>query len=326
ERASRAPRPARGRRGRSAGSSRRSRRRRRGGCASRDAQARELAVVLAREQQLRRDRADEREEHVPLRVPGVALRAEEGLRRLAAEQPGPPPEELVGGADRERAHRDEREEPPPALQGRGPQQELAGEDRRHEALREVAEPVVGITREVERVLRPEAERHARVRVVAADDEDERVQEEQAVGERRQREAPPRRDEDRDADEHREDLEPPCAALRGREARPDGRREGEGEQHARLAPRGGRGGGARARHQARAAKRAGESAAASGGRAFPSTRSATRRAVIGASRIPLRWWPAASTSPGAPGTWPTAGSPSGVAGRRPDQAPRKAQAP
>ena len=44
-------------------------------------QTRELPVVTASEEKLRRDRADQRDEHVPLRVPDVALGAEEGVRR-----------------------------------------------------------------------------------------------------------------------------------------------------------------------------------------------------------------------------------------------------
>jgi len=38
-----------------------------------------------RQQQLRCDRADEREEHVPLRIPDIALRTEESLRVTAAD-------------------------------------------------------------------------------------------------------------------------------------------------------------------------------------------------------------------------------------------------
>ena len=46
---------------------------------------RELAIVDPGEEKLRRDGADERHEHVPLRVPGIALRAEELLRALAED-------------------------------------------------------------------------------------------------------------------------------------------------------------------------------------------------------------------------------------------------
>ena len=58
-------------------------------------QPQQLAVVHPPQQQLRRDGPAAREEHVPLRVPHVALRAEERAGRVAACERGPPLRELV---------------------------------------------------------------------------------------------------------------------------------------------------------------------------------------------------------------------------------------
>ena len=55
---------------------------------------------------------------------------------------------------------------------------------RDEALCEVADAVVVVAGEVKQVLHPEPERHARVGVVAAQDQDAGVHEDQDVGERR----------------------------------------------------------------------------------------------------------------------------------------------
>ena len=78
-----------------------------------------------------------------------------------------------------------------------PEKQLARDERRDEALREVAEPVVVVAREAERVAHPEAERHLGVRVVAAEAEDRGVDREKHVKERRERERAPGRDEHRE---------------------------------------------------------------------------------------------------------------------------------
>src|SRR5439155_24021178 len=71
----------------------------------------QLPIVTARQQQLTAARSHESREHVPPCVPHVALRPEEILRRLAPGKRGPPLDELVTGADRQRdAHR-EKEQP-----------------------------------------------------------------------------------------------------------------------------------------------------------------------------------------------------------------------
>jgi hypothetical protein len=132
-----------------------------------------LPVVEAPQQEGGRKRAEERERHVLLRVPDVALRAEERVAFGAGGGGDRPLEQLVRRADRQ-ADGDDDEVEPAAPHRVAADEDLAREDRRHEALREVAEAVVVVARQPERVARPIAERHLRVRVMPADAEDHRV--------------------------------------------------------------------------------------------------------------------------------------------------------
>src|SRR5690606_14862144 len=66
---------------------------------SRPPEPHELPVVPAGQEPLRRDGADEGEAHIPLRVPHVALCAEEGVRLGAHEECGPPLQQFVKRAD-----------------------------------------------------------------------------------------------------------------------------------------------------------------------------------------------------------------------------------
>jgi len=100
----------------------------------------------------------------------------------------------------------------------------------------VPEPVVVVSRESEGVLRPLPERHLGVGVVAAEHQDEGVEEEEPVEERREREPRRRRDEDRRADEHRGDLEEPGEPVLRADPGDDERGEGQHEEDERLAPR------------------------------------------------------------------------------------------
>jgi hypothetical protein len=135
-------------------------------------------------------------------------------RNASAAEPtedrGEPLDQLVGGAECETHAHDEEAEPLAARQGRAAEQHLAREHRRDETLREVADAVVVVSRQTERILRPEAERHLRVRVVPAQHQDERVHEQQAVHEWREREASRGEHEDRRDDQDRRDLEQPGA--------------------------------------------------------------------------------------------------------------------
>src|SRR6266436_5407559 len=122
-------------------------------------QSRDLAVVVSAQQRQGRDRSHEGREHVPLSVPLIALRAEEGVRALPADEGRPPLDELVGRADGQ-AHADDQEREPLAGPERRPaDQDLADDDRGHEALGEVPEAIVGVAGEPQRVGRPVPERH-----------------------------------------------------------------------------------------------------------------------------------------------------------------------
>ena len=80
------------------------------------------------------------------------------------------------------------------------QQELADQDRGHEPLQEVSDAVEVIAFEPEPVLHPHTERHLRVGVVSADEEDRGEHERERVRERSEPEPAERGDEDRDADQ------------------------------------------------------------------------------------------------------------------------------
>ena len=91
-------------------------------------------------------------------------------------------------------------------------QDLARGYRRHEALEEVADLVVRIAVQAERVGDLEAERHARVCVGAADHEHHRVQENADIEQRRQRKAIVRRPENRQHERDRRHFERPRRAI------------------------------------------------------------------------------------------------------------------
>ena len=144
-----------------------------------------------REQELREGRSDECEEHVPLRVPGIALRAEKIIRRIAREHGSPSLEELVTRAEGQ-AHADhEKIQPATALKRHLPQQQLTREDGWNETLREVADAVVMVARQPKRIPRLLPQWHLRVGVMAPQRQDERMQGEQMQAQRREREAPVR---------------------------------------------------------------------------------------------------------------------------------------
>src|SRR5260370_35733451 len=100
-------------------------------------QPRDLAVVVSAQQRQGRDRSHEGREHVPLSVPLIALRAQEGVRALPADQGRPPLDQLARPADGQ-AHADDQEREPRARPDRRPaDQDLPDDDRGHEALGEV---------------------------------------------------------------------------------------------------------------------------------------------------------------------------------------------
>ncbi len=195
---------------------------------------RELAVVNPGEQDLRSESAQQAQEHVPLRVPDVALRSEKRQRGLPGSEGRPPFDELVKRRDRETDARHQEEEPAARPQRRLPQEDLPGQDRRHEALHDMAEAVVVIARQAEQVTHPEAEGHFGVRVVAPDHEDDGMQEDQAVREGRQRETAVGGDEHHGRHDRGGDLEDPRVAVLGADARKHEQSGPDGQEDCGLA--------------------------------------------------------------------------------------------
>ncbi len=158
---------------------------------------------------------------------GVALSPEKGVGGRARRRGGAPLDELVNRADRKADGSDQKEQPAAASKRRFPQENLAGDEGGHESLREVPEPVVVIAREMKDVPDPVAQRDLGVRVPSTDHEDRRVDGNQTVDERRQREATSRCEQEGDRNDDGEDLENPRQAVFRGPPRPD-----EHDDHAR----------------------------------------------------------------------------------------------
>lgn len=121
-----------------------------------------LSVVQACKGQLRKDCTDKGKKHIPLRIPDIPLRAEEGICAFTAEQSGPPLYEFIAGADCETDRCHKEEEPLPRLE-RGPAEEnLADKDGRDEPLGDVPQSIVMIAVEIKDVLHPKTQGHARI--------------------------------------------------------------------------------------------------------------------------------------------------------------------
>lgn len=133
-----------------------------GGCRSKRC---ELSLVPLRQNELPRDGAGEAEKHVPLRIPDVALSREESGCLATAQRGRPPLEELVERAATEAAERDQKEESPCRTERRLPPQDLPADDRRSDPADEVDETVIVVSREPQRVAKPEPERNLRERVI-----------------------------------------------------------------------------------------------------------------------------------------------------------------
>src|ERR1043165_8163496 len=104
--------------------------------------------MRAGECELREERAEDRHEHILLRVPHVALRAEKSIRSRAARNGRPPFDKLITRAQGETHARDEKEEPETAPARCAPQEHFARNQRGHEALHEMTDAVVIIAREM----------------------------------------------------------------------------------------------------------------------------------------------------------------------------------
>ena len=149
---------------------------------------------------------------------------------LAAEQRRPPLDELVDGAERQAdAARPGRTASRRGRSGEVRSRISRASDRRHEALREVAEPIVVVAREAERVLQPRSRAARARRCSARRGTGSARARQQPQEQRRERKAPVRRDQDRRADQHRRHLHQPGRPIVGTDARDDERGEDDGEQ-------------------------------------------------------------------------------------------------
>src|SRR4029077_7716339 len=112
----------------------------------------------------------------------------------------PPLQDLVEGAEGETDADAQEAEERTRLQSAGAPEELAHEHRRYEPLRQVADAVEMIARQVEGVAQPVEQGHLRVRVLGAAGDDHEMDRREDVHETREGVAPPGRDEQGDADE------------------------------------------------------------------------------------------------------------------------------
>ena len=145
-------------------------------------------------------------------VPGVPFRALPERERCS------PFDQLVGRADRQDDGHDDEHQHLPA-----PDEPAAGfgfqarDERRHEALEEVTDLVVGVAAQVEKLRDLEAQRDPRVGVGPAEHQDERVDEDAGVEQGGEREAAAGRPQEGQGNDHREDLEEPRRAVVGTRA-------------------------------------------------------------------------------------------------------------
>lgn len=161
-----------------------------------------------RQQRERHNCTDRGIEHIALRIPYIALRAEECLRRFAGADRHAPLEELVHGAEGE-ADADDQEIAPA---GRGDDlfadEELADDQCRDESLGEMTHFIVIVPRLSERIADPVEERHFRVGVMTAHRKDGGVDDDERIGKIGEREAIVGSGENNETDQCRKDLQEP----------------------------------------------------------------------------------------------------------------------
>ena len=130
----------------------------------------DLPVVPARQTDQGDDGADQREQHVRLRIPDVALRGQEFIGILADQFRDPPLDQFIERADRQHHAQHQEAQHAPAIDVRAADQDFASHQRRNEPLKKMPDLVVGIALDSQQVGQLETERHACVRVGSADDQ------------------------------------------------------------------------------------------------------------------------------------------------------------
>src|SRR5690606_14259942 len=139
--------------------------------------------MQAREEEEREDGAKERERHIGLRIPDIALRCKELIRAAPAEQRDGPFDQLVKGAEGKADGDGEDIAPDGRRHEMAADDHLARDNRRHEALRQMAEPVVIIALKTEPRLDIIKERHFGVSVMPADHQDNAMDQDKGVKKR-----------------------------------------------------------------------------------------------------------------------------------------------
>ena len=169
-----------------------------------------MAVVKTFQCQLGRDRADQRQEHIPLGIPGIALCAEERGCRFPCQESCPPFDQFVEGAEGQTDAGHEEKEPLAVYQRRAPQEDLARKDRGDEPLRGVTDAVVVVSGEPKGILYPRADGSSGIRVMATEHQNERVDEEESIEQGGQAKARIRDDQQGNAKQDRADLKQPTS--------------------------------------------------------------------------------------------------------------------
>ena len=147
-----------------------------------------MSILPAAHEEQRASRADQGHEHIFLRVPDIALGAEECEGRLAGNQRGYPFEQLIKRAD---SHTDEKHDPdPPAARTHNPQpnEQLARDQRRDKSLHEMSKPIEMISMPAKVRLDPIKERDAGVGIMTAGTEKHDVERDQGVNQSREAKA------------------------------------------------------------------------------------------------------------------------------------------
>jgi hypothetical protein len=155
---------------------------------------------------------DETREHVPLGIPGITLRSEKCVGLCASCYGGPPFDKFIPGADGLTYGDGEEIQPRSRQKGSPSEQYFPGDDGGHKSLGEVADAVVMVAGEVEVIANPVEQRHFGVSVVTADHQDDHVNCDQGVSEMGERESAVGPEEDRRADDGREDFHEPREVI------------------------------------------------------------------------------------------------------------------
>src|SRR3989344_735887 len=147
------------------------------------------AVMCSGKREHRDDSPNQRTKHIPLRVPDVALRTEEGLCPCSCCYRCSPLEKFIGRADGEHHADYEEWQPSALLEWRGAEQYLAHDDGRDKSLGKMSEAIIVVPMPSQGIAEPVEEGHLRIGVVPADDQNDRVDPDQPVCEISEREPP-----------------------------------------------------------------------------------------------------------------------------------------